>query len=246
MPPKSYGHPRFSPTGNKVSFWIEQIRCEIVVYDLERATLTKITADGDNHFPTWAPDGERIMYLSHKTDDVPGGFGLFSQLANGGGGELPLGTTRRTLGPLTSLSESPAGILALADRGDIWLLAHPGDGNPTPFAPSGFNETMPAFSPDGRRIAYVSDESGQLDVYVRPFPGRVRSTASRLTAERSRCGRVAAENFFSAAVTNDGGGRRDDSYVWCEPSEGCSQRLLPEAGPATATMCRQMARASSS
>jgi serine/threonine-protein kinase len=43
--------------------------------------------------------------------------------------------------------------------------------HPRPFAPSRFNETAPAFSPDGRWLAYVSDESGRLEVYVRPFPG---------------------------------------------------------------------------
>ena len=187
------------------------------------------------------------MYLSHKTDDVPGGFGLFSQLANGGGGELPLGTTRRTLGPLTSLSESRAGILALADRGDIWLLAHPGDGDPTPFAPSGFNETMPAFSPDGRRIAYVSDESGELDVYVRPFPGpgekhRV-STDGGTEPVWARSGR---ELFFRS------GNRMMAVDVATTRTFGASRpRLLFTAPfarsvPATATMCRQMGRASSS
>ena len=108
------------------------------------------------------------MYLSRGEEP---GWELFSQLANGGGTETPLGKSRRNLGPLTSLSLSSAGIVAFADRGDIWLLGPSGDGDPTPFAPSRFNETMPAFSPDGRWLAYVSDESGQLDVYVRPFPG---------------------------------------------------------------------------
>lgn len=54
---------------------------------------------------------------------------------------------------------------------DLWILPMTGDRTPTAFAKTRFNETAPRFSPDGRWLAYVSDEAGQPDVYVRPFPG---------------------------------------------------------------------------
>jgi dipeptidyl aminopeptidase/acylaminoacyl peptidase len=54
---------------------------------------------------------------------------------------------------------------------DVWILPLTGERTPTAFVKTRFNETAPRFSPDGRWIVYVSDEAGQPDVYVRPFPG---------------------------------------------------------------------------
>ena len=78
--------------------------------------------------------------------------------------------TDRNLGPVTPLSYSPDGTLVFAHRDDLWSLS-PSDTEPRAFAPSRFNESAPAFSPDGRWLAYVSDESNRFEVYVRPFPG---------------------------------------------------------------------------
>ena len=68
------------------------------------------------------------------------------------------------------MSWAPDGTLAYSDGQTIWTIA-PGDRRPRPFAPSRFVETSPSFSPDGRWIAYVSNESGRFEVYVQPFPG---------------------------------------------------------------------------
>src|SRR5262249_5977146 len=60
LEPRSYTHPRFSPTGDKISFWIEQVQgsCEIAVYDIVRNRLTRLPSEGDNHYPIWAPNGQ--------------------------------------------------------------------------------------------------------------------------------------------------------------------------------------------
>src|SRR5215831_13585299 len=62
--PQNYSQPRFSPSGDKIAFWLEQQRCDIVVYDIARNALTRLTTEGDNHFPNWMPDGLQLTFLS--------------------------------------------------------------------------------------------------------------------------------------------------------------------------------------
>jgi Tol biopolymer transport system component len=69
------------------------------------------------------------------------------------------------------MSWAPDRTVAYSDGQDIWTLALNGDRRPRAFAASRFVETTPAFSPDGRWIAYASDESAQFEIYVQPFPG---------------------------------------------------------------------------
>jgi Tol biopolymer transport system component/tRNA A-37 threonylcarbamoyl transferase component Bud32 len=167
LPPHSYQHPRFSPDGDKVSFWIEQSRCDVVVYDIRRGVLTRITSDGDNHYPVWTPDGREITYLSRKTP--PAAYEVYAKSADGSGAEEPLSAVAQNLGPGSELSWTPDGQgLAFGHRGDIWLLTR-SERKSRPIVQSRFNETMPAVSPDGRWLAFVSDESGQQEVYVQPF-----------------------------------------------------------------------------
>jgi eukaryotic-like serine/threonine-protein kinase len=167
LPPKSYSHPRFSPAGDKLSWWLEQWNCDIEVYDIARGTVARLTSDSDNHFPIWTPDGQRITYITSKAGSE--GYEIVSRPTNGGGSEEPLPGSPRNLPAIAPLSWSPAGVLAFADRGRLWMLSS--EGEPRPFDTSKFDETSPAFSPDGRWLAYVSDESGRVEVYVRPVPG---------------------------------------------------------------------------
>jgi serine/threonine-protein kinase len=94
---------------------------------------------------------------------------MYSKSADGNGSEEPLSTVPQNLSAGSELSWTPDGkALAFAHRGDIWLLPRP-DGKSRPIVQSRFNEITPAFSPDGRWLAFVSDESGQQEVYVQPF-----------------------------------------------------------------------------
>jgi serine/threonine-protein kinase len=166
LPPKSYAHPRVSPNGDKVSFWIQQLRCDIDVYDILRGTLTRLPSEGDNHVPIWSPDGQRITYLLNK----PGGSEFFSIPASGiGSGESLTDRTINLSGLVPMSSSADGNELAFANRGDIWLL--PRSGAPRPFVNSRFTETTPAFSPDGHWLAYSSDESGRFEVYVQSVSG---------------------------------------------------------------------------
>jgi Tol biopolymer transport system component len=90
-----------------------------------------------------------------------------------------LSKTQQNLGPLTSLSWSPDGsALAFMDRGDVWLLPMSGGREPRPFVQSKFTETTPAFSQDGRWLAYASDESGRFEIYVQSISRSEKHTIS--------------------------------------------------------------------
>lgn len=170
LPPQSYGTPRFSASGDKVSFWIEQMNCDVVVYDLVRNTLSRLTDNGDNHFPIWTPDGRQITYTSRKIG--ASSYELYSKPADGSGSEEELSRSALNLGSVNALSWSPDGkVLAFINGGDLWVLPLSEDRKPRPFFQSKFNETTPAFSPDGHWLAYVADDSGHPEVYVQPFPG---------------------------------------------------------------------------
>jgi serine/threonine protein kinase/Tol biopolymer transport system component len=170
LPPQNYSAPRYSPQGDQLSFWVEQVNCNVVSYDISRGTVTRLTSDGDSHSPVWTPDGKRITYISRKA--AAHAYELFWKPADGSGSEEKLNQSPLALDPITSLSWSPDGqVLAFTDRGDIWLLSLMGDRKARPFFQSKFTESSPTFSPDGRWLAYVSDESGRPEIYVQPFPG---------------------------------------------------------------------------
>jgi Tol biopolymer transport system component len=122
-----------------------------------------------NGNPTWTPDGKWISFYS----DNEGGQNLFWQLADGSGGPDRLTTSDHIQAPMSS---SPDGkLLAFLDVGpatgwDIWVLRL-GDRTAQPFLQTAFSESAPRFSPDGRWLAYFSNESGRFEVYMTPYPG---------------------------------------------------------------------------
>ena len=93
-------------------------------------------------------------------------------------------------------------------KADIWILPDPlgmpGASKPSPFMRTGFNEEYPQFSPDGRWIAYESDESGRFEVYVAPFPGPgAKRQVSTSGGTRSRWRMDGKELFYRAAVRTE-------------------------------------------
>ena len=190
-----YEYPAFSPDGRQVAVMIaSETGSDIWIIDLERATRTRFTSGGTTAFPVWAPDGSRLTFQS----TAPGPWNLFWKPLDGSTDAQPLlkvedsshvrssavigqdllpGTlpTLSGAGPQFPTSWSPDGsTLAFHERKpngdrDIWVVS-PGN-DPVPFLLTPFDERSPRFSPDGKWLAYVSDESGRNDVYVQPFPG---------------------------------------------------------------------------
>ena len=165
----SFSHPRVSPDGRTVAVQVNRDGRDIWIYDAERGTRVRLTVGGNNSSPVWTPDGERITFASDRSG---GSRNLYWKPADGSGEAQVLLTRETSLYPF---SWSPDGkTLAFVDwlgfnNRDIWTLSEEGDA--TPFIATSFNENTPMFSPDGRLLAYVSNESGNDEVYVQPYPG---------------------------------------------------------------------------
>lgn len=173
--PGSYGHPRLSPDGTAVAVdRTGQGRGDIWVYDLDRRSFTRLTRNGDNRMPIWKPDGLRIAFAS----TIGGASGLYWKNADGSGERHRLLESDYSLWPRTWRDDAIAYYELNTETGrDIWVLAdielEDEDTRPRqrPLIRSPANERAPALSPDGRWIAYVSDETGDDEVYVQAFRG---------------------------------------------------------------------------
>jgi serine/threonine protein kinase len=166
-PPHNYTFPRISPDGQRVAVGIEEGGGQIWLYDIARDALSRLTfEDAANFDPVWTPDGKHITFKGK-------GNRLFWQLANGGGAAEEL-LSSTVAGNSIPGSWSPDGKeLAFIDGGairNIYILPLQ-DRKPHVFAESQTYESAPSFSPDGKWMVYVSNESGRNEVYVRPYPG---------------------------------------------------------------------------
>ncbi len=180
--PGNIGTIRFSPDGKRLAMAMDDAsQRDIWIYDLQRDTLTKLTFGGvSNDYPVWTPDGQRIVYSSIEKDDLPH---LYWKRADGAGDAQRLTDLKLAEFPA---SWSPDG-RTLAFFGvsfgsatglDLYTVTMEGDeksgwkpGEPKLFLGTPASETLPTFSPDGKWIAYDSNESGTYEVYVRPYPG---------------------------------------------------------------------------
>ena len=138
-----------------------------------RGSETRLTAEAENAYPEWGPGGDTVTFTSSRT----GPFRLFAQRVDLSRGAEPLVPPASTSVPGNWSRDGQLLVyyelgIAGANR-DIWTLS-PG-GEPVPFLATPFNDRAPRLSPDGRWLAYVSDQSGTDQVYLTPFPdgGRV-------------------------------------------------------------------------
>jgi Tol biopolymer transport system component len=175
-PPRPYSYPRISPDGTQVVVDVRDAESDIWVWSLQRATLTRLTFDPRfDRFPVWSPDGRRIAFSSQR-DGSRGN--VFWQMADGTGQAelLAKGTSASQVFP-TSFSPDGTKLLVHGDPNttqvdDIGIVSLDGGANKvvTPLLATMFEEANAQVSPDGRWMAYESNESGQAEVYVRPFP----------------------------------------------------------------------------
>lgn len=170
--PQAFTQPKLSPNGQRLAVTIRGDNDDVWLYHLGRGTLTRLTVDpGEDETPIWAPNGERLAFAASRQ---PQTSHALWKLASSAGPEELLFARRHHL-HLTSWSNDGR-FLAFTEyhpdtAADIWVLPLQGEGKAQPVVRTQFNESNAKFSPDGRLLAYVSDESGQNEVYVQQYPG---------------------------------------------------------------------------
>ena len=205
--PRNYGVQawamRLSPDGNRlaVTVFSDDVldlgggrATEVLVADLTRGTVTRLSNTGRATSPVWSPNGRRVCYNSAGE--------VICQAADGrGAADLSF----KVDGLVNARPFSPDGTRMLLEtrgpetRDDISIVTIGPPVETRPLLNTRYSETAPAISPDGRWLAYVSDESGRAEVYVRPFPAvdRGLSTISTGGGTEPRWARNGRELFFT-------------------------------------------------
>jgi len=158
-----FSSPRLSPDGRRIAFHADGVW----VYDLSTGTNMPLTTEG-GAYPIWSPDGKRLLFSLNNYLVV----NLFWQAADASSAmeRLTTSTHNQWSGSWSADGKTVAFVDWLGSNADIFMLDVPSR-RVTQFLDTPFNEMYPDFSPDGRWLAYTSDETKQEEVYVRPFPG---------------------------------------------------------------------------
>jgi serine/threonine-protein kinase len=198
--PRAYVYPRISPDGTRVALDIRDEMRDIWIWDLARKTLTRLTLDPDlSRLPVWL-DAQRVAFTVTKGGQP--GSSVRSQVADGSSPSQPLLDDAKTAWMVTSSSPDGTRLLVSQattpnDIGVVTVGATPGV---TRLLAQPFNESNADISPDGRWLAYQSNETGRNEIYVRPFPN--------VSGSRTQ---VSTDGGTRAAWSRDG---RELFYIW--------------------------------
>jgi serine/threonine-protein kinase len=230
--PGAYGRPSMSPDGQRLALEVtEGSGTDIWVYDWQRDTMTRLTFTGNADGPVWGPDGR---YIAFRT----AGEGMSVTRSDGSGKPQPLTQSKNNPAPWSFTPDGKR--LAFLELGpatsyDLWTVPLESDsaglraGKPEGFLQTPADERYPSFSPDGRWMAYSSDESGTFQVYVRAFPDKGGkwqvSNSGGAYPMWSRTGREllfeALDNHIMAAAYTEKG----DSFVADKPRRWSEKQI---------------------
>jgi Tol biopolymer transport system component len=173
-PSGGYYTPRLSPDGGRVACNFQKTgesKAALWMVDLVRGVSTRFTFDAiyDGN-PIWTGDGKRVVYGSDRS----GGRNLYWKRADGAGAEELLADVPNLFNDPNDITPDGRQLIYRSLSGDtgedIWMVPLTGDHEAAPLIATRFNELDAAISPDGRWIAYRSDESGRFEIYVQSFP----------------------------------------------------------------------------
>ena len=165
---RDYIYPRLSPDDTRVSVSGQTDERSLWLVDVERGTTMRFTFEGSNWISAWRPDSAQILFNSDHE-----GQGIYRQDTDAAEGAVAVLTLGHTQWPDAWASD--ASVIASTEvsaetNGDIWILS-PDGSERSAFVNTAFDERAADFSPDARYIVFTSDESGQSEVYVQPYPG---------------------------------------------------------------------------
>lgn len=174
--PDRYLFPTLSPDGTRLASMIftgTQGNEDVWVFDLTRGTSTRLTFAGSARgFPVWSADGKTVFYASNPK----GTSHMYSKAADGSGPERLVLETEETV-ELPASASSDGRYLVYIKRDIkseptyvIWALPLFGDGKPFPVVQNNFESQFPVLSPDGKWMAYQSNDSGRREIYITAFP----------------------------------------------------------------------------
>ncbi len=199
-PPELYESPRFSPDGRRIAVGIGELlggRPDIWALDLSQSILSRVTYDSSSVYPEWSPDGQWVHFATSRGGD----YDLWRARSDGSGIEEPV---------IVGANDHWEGVPTADGRGFVYRLTDPTTRRDVLWRATGARESVPilvtpfeergiAPSPDGRWLAYVSNETGVDEVFVRALPGpggRVQISASG--GREPRWGAAGRELFFRA------------------------------------------------
>jgi len=166
---RGYHDPRLSPDGQRVAVTLcEGANCDVWISEVASGRPTRLTSHPDEDFaPIWTPDGKQLTFSSELSGTTPT---LWWRPADASGPQELLLERESNLSRFPT-SWSPDGqTLAFTEGGsDIWMLPREGERKTWAFLDTEFYESGAVFSPDGRWLAYESNETGRNEVYLQPF-----------------------------------------------------------------------------
>jgi Tol biopolymer transport system component len=171
-PPAGWVGVAVSPNGKRVTAHRhDSDGGDVWIFEPGQTAPAKFTFDAsqDNSSPVWTPDGAQIAFASHRN----GKWGLYLKLADSTRNEELLTESDAPLAPMSWSSDGQALVYWTnggKTLGDVWGLPMKGEKKPFPILTSAADERHPQVSPDGKWIAYSSNETGRSEVYVQPFP----------------------------------------------------------------------------
>jgi Tol biopolymer transport system component len=210
VPPRPYYFPRISPDGKRVALTVYDQELDVGILDLARGTFDRLVNQGSDTWPVWTPDGRRIAFssdgnISWRLSDGTGSVERLTRSPNEQNPESFAPDGKHLVFVEVGPGQNDLHTLSVEDRQARPLLA------------TTFFERAATISPDGRWLAYESNESGGFEVYVRPFP------------DVNQRGRL--------QVSNGGGGRpvwaRNGSELFYLTTQGKMVAVRTHTGPAS-------------
>jgi hypothetical protein len=166
---RPYHNPRISPDGRRISLDFTEQERDVWLFDIADSTLTRFGFDSTAHDAEWLPDGSGLLFAAFRHGVV----GVFRRNLDVGGraDSVFVGPEQLSVHAVTPDQRTAIGVVIEGSAFDLVSISLGGARSFDTLLASRYSEGWPALSPDGRWLAYQSDEAGRMEVYLRAWPG---------------------------------------------------------------------------